>query len=184
MTRALEFRELATAAPSRLEALLRSSQAPPLEALVGFEWCGFNTGLVPRLLGIQKFIKGFYDSGGEMGGYNVPVTQNGLEGPWHPLPAPEAPKRYAFYRVTHVDPATADRLYAAALLLDYAAGRPSPGTPALARRLRDYLVAPDPANPDLLLGKAYLAMGTARLPANFFILERLKATPWTPREDS
>ena len=93
MTRPLRFRELATAAPSRLEALLRASQAPPLEAIIGFEWRGFNTGLAPRLLGIQKFIKGFYGAGGEAGGYNVPVTQNGLDGAWQALPAPEAPKR-------------------------------------------------------------------------------------------
>jgi hypothetical protein len=184
MTRPLGLRELAVAPASQLEALLRASQAPPLEAIIGFEWRGFNTGLSPRLLGIQKFIKGFYGVGGEAGGYNVPVTQNGVDGPWQALPAPDAPKRYAFYRVSRVDPASVDRLYPAALLLDYGAGLPSPGTPALARRLRDYLVAPDPAIPDLLLGKAYLALSAARLPSNFFILERLRATAWTPREDS
>jgi hypothetical protein len=168
-----DFRDLARSAPSRLEALLRASARPALESLVGFEWCGYNTGLAPRLLGIQKFIKGFYAAGGEIAGYNVPVSQNGLEGPWQALPNPEAPKRYAFYRVSPVDPASADRLYPAALLLDYGAGRPSPGTPALARRVRDYLVAPDPVNSNLLLGKAYLAFGAARLPSNFFILKRL-----------
>ena len=38
--------------------------------------------------------------------------------------------------------------------------------------LRDYLVRVNPGSDDLLLGKAYLAVGPARAPLGFFLLER------------
>jgi hypothetical protein len=176
----LTFADLAHASPSRLEALLRAGAAPPPETIAGVEWRGLNTGLPPRLLGLQKFIKGFFRDAGGVAGYNIPVAQNGVAAPWLPLPSAEAPRRYAFYTVAPVNPASTDRLYPSALLLNYGLGRPSPGSPFIARLLRDYLLAPDPANPDLLLGKAYFALGPLRLPSNFFILERLGPTPWQP----
>ncbi len=180
----MTFRDLTQAAPSRLEALLKAAHGPALETLAGFEWRGCNLGPLPRRLGLQKFIKGFFRDGGGVGGYNIPVAQNGLDAPWLHRPSAAAPQRYAFYAVTPVDPAAADRLYPAALLLNYGAGRPSAGTPRLARRLRDYVVAADSSNPDLLLGKAYLAVGPWRLPSNFFVLERLRATTWQPDDAS
>jgi hypothetical protein len=176
----IDPRDLAAAPNTRLETLLRGGRAPELRSLAGWTWRGTNTGLGPRLLGIQKFIKGFFAVGDRVEGYNVPVAQNGLAAPWQPLPSPDQPRRYAFFVVTPVASATRDHLYGNALLLDYGRGRSSAGSPALARRLRDYLVQPDPAQPDLLLGKAYLAFGTLRLPSNYFILERLRAEAWSP----
>lgn len=42
------------------------------------------------------------------------------------------------------------------------------------------MVQVDPANPDLLLGKAYYAVGPLRLPTrSFFILERHQPGPTT-----
>ena len=38
--------------------------------------------------------------------------------------------------------------------------------------LRDYVVTPDPANPDVLLGRAYAAIGSARIPVSYFVLQR------------
>jgi hypothetical protein len=175
-----EFQMLALAPAARLEQSLRSGSALPLEALVGFEWRGANTGRVPRLMGIQKFIKGFFELGGRVEGYNIPVAQNGLEAPWEPLPSAAQPRRYAFFHVTPVNPAARDSLYPRALLLDYGASSRNADSPRLASRIRDYLVQPDPAQPDLLLGKAYLALGSLRLPSNYFILERLKPTAWKP----
>jgi hypothetical protein len=174
------FRELVLAPAAELERRLRAGRAPAIESLVGFEWRGFNTGWAPRLLGIQKFIKGFFQAEGRAQGYNITVAQNGPAAPWLHLPAPENPKRYAFYHVTPVDAALIDNLYPAALLLDYGASARNADAPALARRLRDYLVQPDPANADLLLGKAYVALGALRFASNFFILERLRSTAWQP----
>ena len=174
------FRALALASASHLEQLLRARQAPPMQSLVAFEWRGYNTSWQPRLLGIQKFIKGFFQVGGQAEGYNIPVAQNGPGGPWLHQPTTENPKRYAFYRVTQVKRASRDNSYPEAILLDYGASTRNAESPPIAKLLRDYLVQPDPANPDLLLGKAYLALGPLRIPSNFFILERLRPTAWTP----
>jgi hypothetical protein len=46
--------------------------------------------------------------------------------------------------------------------------------------LRDYVVQPDPRNPDVLLGKAFLAIGPMRFYSNFFVLERLRRGAWKP----
>ena len=80
--------------------------------------------------------------------------------------------------VAPVNPSSRDNLYPEAALLDYGASpRNSPWQ--IERLLRDYLVQPDPTNGDILLGKAYLALGK-RIPVSFFILERLRRTQWHP----
>jgi hypothetical protein len=173
------FRELAHSSDSELEQILRASKGPALESLLGFEWRGYNTTWRTRLLGLQKFIKGFFRVENDVEGYNIPVQQNGLNDPWRYLPTPEAPKRFGFYCVAQVDRESADNLYPKAILLDYGAS-PRNATYRIERLLRDYLVQPDPANPDFLLGKAYLAVGVLRLPSNFFVLERLRPTSWKP----
>lgn len=175
------FRDLAQSTVSQLERRLREANGPTLDSLVGFEWRGYNTGWQPRLLGIQKFVKGFFVAGGGVEGYNIPVAQNGMDGLWLHQPTPEHPKRYAFYRVTSVDPAASpESLYPAAILLDYGASKRNAGSPYLARLLRDYLVQPDPGNHDLLLGKAFLAIGTLWIASNYFVLERFRPTAWVP----
>jgi hypothetical protein len=173
------FRELALSSDSELEKLLRGSSGPALESLVGFEWRGYNTTWRTRLLGIQKFSKGFFRDGERVEGYNIPVQQNGLDTPWLHLPTPEAPRRFGFYCVAQVDRESVDNLYLQAILLDYGAS-PRNAAYRIERLLRDYVVQPDPANPDLLLGKAYFALGGLRLPSNFFVLERLRPTTWKP----
>jgi len=166
------FRELALAPNERLEQYMRSARGPAPESLAGYEWRGFNLSWRVKLLGLQKFVKGFFQAGPVIEGYNIPVEQNGLEGPWLPKPTPANPRRYAFYTVAAVDAHGVDHLYPQAILLDYGASpRNPPG--AVERRLRDYVVQPDPANADLLLGKAYFAFGRVRLASNFFVIERL-----------
>lgn len=173
------FLELARSSNAQLEKILRASKAPALESLVGFEWRGCNTSRRIKLMGLQKFIKGFFREGERVEGYNIPVQQNGLDKPWLDQPTPESPKRFAFYLVTPVDREAIDNLYPEATLLDYGTSRRNPAY-GIERLLRDYVVQPDPANPDLLLGKAYLAMGSLRLHSNFFVLERLRLTSWRP----
>jgi hypothetical protein len=173
------FRELAQSSNAHLEKIMRASKGPALESLVGFEWRGYNTSWRTRLLGIQKFIKGFFREGDHVEGYNVPVLQNRLDQPWLHQPTPYHPRRYAFYRVTWVDRESNDNFYPEAILLDYGAS-PRNTAYGVERLLRDYVVQPDPENRDLLLGKAYLALGSLRIPSNFFILERLRPTSWKP----
>ena len=173
------FHELAQSSTSSLERILRASKGPSLESLVGFEWRGYNTSWLTRLLGIQKFIKGFFQERDSVEGYNVPVLQNGLDGPWLNLPTPDNPRHYAFYRVTRVDRESGDHFYPEAILLDYGASPRNAGSPGV-RIIRDYVVQPGPENPDILLGKAYLAFGPLRIASNFFVLGRLRPTSWKP----
>lgn len=166
------FFELANANNTELEAIFQWAAAPNFSRLAGFEWRGVNTSWMPRLLGLQKFIKGFYYDGQQPAGYNVKVRQNGLAGDWIEGTSPGKPRRFGFYRVDPVGGTGPDRLYPQALLLNYGAS-PYNAPFKIERLLRDYLVQPDSDQPDVLLGKAYFALGPARLPSNFFILERL-----------
>jgi hypothetical protein len=167
------FRELARSSNAQLEAILRAANGPALESLVGFEWRGFNTSWRLKAMGLQKFIKGFFQEGKRVEGYNIPVQQNGLDTPWLDLPTLESPKRFAFYWVTEVDRESVDNFYPKAILLDYGSSQRNP-IYGIERLLRDYVVQPDAHNPDLLLGKAYLAIWPLRMPSNYFILERLR----------
>lgn len=173
------FRELAQSSNAQLETILRVSAGPALESLVGYEWRGCNTSWRLKLMGLQKFIKGFFRERETVEGYNIPVQQNGLDKPWLDKPSPDAPKRFAFYVVTPADPQTVDNLYPKAILLDYGSSHRNPAS-GIERLIRDYVVLPDPDNPNLLLGKAYLALGSLRLPSNFFVVERLRPSSWRP----
>lgn len=168
LTRDPLFLELVQAPARRLESLLAGSAAPALETLSGYEFRGWNTPWYCSALGIRKFIKGF--CGAE--GYNIPARQNGLHGDWLHKPSAETPKRFGFYALGR------GPLHPQALLLDYGANPRNPGL-APERLLRDYLVQPDPARPDVLLGKAYLALG-GHVPVSYFVLERLRPTNWRP----
>lgn len=172
---------LAHARARALEQAFQRGTMPDLEALVGWDFRGINAtprGAPPiaRLAGIQKFVKGFFRAGdGRVMGYNSPVVQNVLDGRWRTRPSDTAPKQFGFYEVAPVDATARDNHYLHALLLDYGKG----GNPAwdVTRGLRDYLVQVDAANPDLFLGKAYYAVGPARIGVGFFLLERWRLGP-------
>lgn len=150
---------------------------PDLASLAGWEFRGLNTPSYMRFLGIRKFVKGFWrDDAGATWGYNYPVEQTPVDAGWFGLPSVVNPRRFGFYTVAPVDPTAADNKYLHALLLDYGQGR-NPRFDASAG-LRDYLVQVDAGDPDVLLGKAYYALGPLRVPtASFFILERHQPGP-------
>jgi hypothetical protein len=156
-----------------IERIFMRGATPDMNALVGWEFRGINRFPlyplpIPQVLGIKKFLKGFYrGEDGRVMGYNSPVAQNILDGRWH-----VKPKQFGFYEVHEVDATSRDNAYLHAVLLNYGKGGNAPYDPTSG--LRDYLVQVDPANPDLFLGKAYYALGPARLRTNFFILERLR----------
>lgn len=168
------LRDLST---GQREMMLRAGVAPRFSDLVGWEFGGGNAVPMFRLLGIRKFVKGFYEGppraprGPEpfVQGYNVDVVNNADDEPHILRPSPEAPKRYGFYRVHEVVDGARDDRYPNALLLDYGLG----GNGLFGPPLRDYLVQVYPDDPDLLLGKAYLNLLGVRIPANFFVLKRL-----------
>ncbi|MFK7990621.1 MAG: hypothetical protein AB8I08_31655 [Sandaracinaceae bacterium] len=169
------------ASSGQLEAMMRAGTAPPYENLAGWEFAGGNTPNIYRVVGIRKFVKGFYDGGDArerrgpkpfIQGYNIDVPDNDDQAP-HQLA--DEPKRWGFYRTHAVVEGSADSLYPNALLLDYSLG----GNGPLGPPLRDYLVQIYPENPDLLLGKAYLNLLGVRVPSNFFVLERLHQHDFT-----
>lgn len=170
--------ELARKSQEELEQVFKSGTMPEPEALVGWEFNGHNTPWWARYAGIFKFKKGFFriDAGRTplYRGYNIPVVQNELSEPWICKPTDEEPKRFGFYAV---HPAKAARTlgdarrHPNALMLDYAAA-PENLFFDPSRVLKDYLVQVNPGSSDLLLGRAYLTLGPARVFSNFFILER------------
>jgi len=167
-----EYRALAGRPRSELERVLVRGEIPSVDALAGWEYGGWNHPPHMGVLGIRKFIKGFFRTEDDRCfGYNTPARQDGLDHDWTPRPSRDHPKRFGFYRVTPVDPEARDNRYLHALLLDYSRG----GNPAsdVSRVIRDFLVRVEPGSDELLLGKAYLALGPARLFSNFFLLERL-----------
>jgi hypothetical protein len=170
-----EYLRLETLPARELEAILLRGERPDADRLVGWEYRGMNTPRFAKLLGIKKFVKGFYRSAtGQTYGYNIPVVQNRLEEPW--IYQGGEPRRFGFYRVDAVDAALRDNAYLNSLLLDYGRGGNHDLDPTSG--LRDYIVRVQPGSDDLLLGKAYYALGPLRVPASWFVLERLRPSDY------
>jgi hypothetical protein len=163
-------RELERMSLRELHQVFLRGQHPDPDTLVGWEFRGTNHPDLYKLVRIKKFIKGFFRRDGAVFGYNSPVVQNGLGQPWIARPRDDQGKRFRFYQVTEVDPTSRDNAYLHAVLLDYGRGGNPWWEPS--SLLRDYLVRVDPGNDDLFLGKALIALGPTRVPANFFLLER------------
>ena len=173
------FNHLAARSARELEEVLVRGEAPSAGALSGYEYRGLNHGPLPGVLGVRKFIKGFAGEADSGLGFNRRARQNGREDAWHARHDDRDPHRFGFFTVEPVDARARDNSYLHALLLDYgkaAAGRANP-----VGWLRDYLVRVDPASDELLIGKAYLALGPARLPVGFFLLERDR--PFEPDDE-
>ncbi len=167
------YTELAGLSKRELGEVFAAGTAPDVSALTGFEFRGFNQPRAAALLGIRKFIKAFYVAeSGQPYGCNTPVSQNGLDAEWIARPAPERPKRYAFFQVSPADAEASDQLRQGAVLLDYSRGGNPPYE--VARILRDYLVRVEPSSDELLLGKAYFVVAGKPVADSFFLIERYR----------
>jgi hypothetical protein len=165
-----EYLRIGKLPASELELIMLRGETPDLAKIAGWEFRGTNTPSWARLLGIKKFMKGFFeDERGRVHGYNIPVKQNRVEEPWIGLPDDAAPKRFGFYRVRAVDPTERDNAYLHSHILHYGEGGNGLSPTAT---LRDYLVRVEKGSDDLLLGKAYVALGDLRVPTSYFVLER------------
>jgi hypothetical protein len=169
------FDSLCETSTKALELILRSGRAPSFDSLMGSEFKGYNPPFFAKLMGIRKFMKGFFKDGEKNMGYNLPVTQNARNEDWRARPSHDKPKRFGYYEVNRVTLEGPDNHYPNALLLDYGKGNNPIHDPSAL--LRDYLVQVDPKNPDLFLGKAYLKLAGSRVATSFFILERLRKAP-------
>lgn len=168
-----EFRKMGSRSRSELEAIIQHGEAPEATSMVGWEYRGMNTGPLVKYVGLQKFIKGFFNQpDATIMGYNIAVRQNGVGAPWVSKSINAAPGKFGFYRVCKVDITSMDNRYVNAILLDYSKGRN--GAFNIIGLLRDYLVRIERGSDDLLLGKAYLAIGRKRVMLGYFVLERLR----------
>ena len=158
------FRALVDAPPSELDACMRRGKPPDVERLAGMEFRGANTAGWAARLRMRQFVKGFERRpDGRLSGYNRRVAQDGR---WA-TPG----ERFAFFDVRPVDPSARDNHYLQALLLDYGAGGGSRLDPA--RGIRDYLVRVHAGSDELLLGRAFVALGPLRPSPTYFVLEPL-----------
>ena len=114
------FERLALSDNQTLEPLLAAGRPPSFDALIDFEWHGYNTDSNLRFLGLRKFSKAFFRAEHRDQGCNIKVTQNVLTDPWLPRLRGGAIDAYAFFLVRLPDTRT------------HLAG--NPGAVALARR--------------------------------------------------
>jgi hypothetical protein len=164
------FMDLAARSGRELEAALREGSSPSVDALLGYEYRGYNHGALAGALGIRKFFKGFFTTGDGAFGFNVRARRSRIEGDWIAVPDDSAPRRFAFFGVVASSERVRREPYADAVLLDYGLG--GNRRYGLATRLRDHVVRVDEGSDDLLLGKAHFALGDALVPAGYFLLER------------
>lgn len=172
----VRFEDVIRMPKGELDRVMEVGATPARDALAGWEFKGYNPPVFARVLGFQKFIKGFFvDGGGKLAGYNLFVERprGGPKAPWVPKKGGGAETRHGFYDVETPRGRYAD--YPNAVLLNYGSGRNAALNPEA--RIRDFLVQVDPANPDLYLGKAFLDLGVGRVFSNFFVLERLHPAP-------
>ena len=172
-----DFVALALAANDELEHVMRCGVAPDLTQLDGWEFRGWNTFDLTGVLGLRKFKKGFYqqdpvaDPQAGINGYNVQTVDNGLGEDWFDKIKDGNSIKHARYDCHRVDLSDTDNKYPNGLLINYDCDQNPTLDPS--RKLRDYLVQPYVDNPDLHLGKAYIALvGPLRVFISYFVLER------------
>jgi hypothetical protein len=169
----LTFEDLCVAGSAELERLLTGGFTPEPDQLAGWELRGYNTQPLAGPFRVRKFKKGFAADPagpGMLQGYNVLVQQNGLPNPWIDRLRHGEPIRFGLYEARPVRPGQRDSAYPRALLLDYSRGHNPLWDPS--RLLRDYMVQVYRDNHDLYLGKAYGAVGPARVLVGYFVAER------------
>lgn len=167
------FEQLCKMSNADLEKVYAQGVTPDFNNLVGWEFKGFNTPKFAQLIGIRKFKKGFFRRNEQPFGYNIPVMQNSLYARWICEPSDQEPKRFGFFSVNKGFAHGPDNQDPNALLLNYADGENALTEGAF---LRDFVIQPDETNPDLYLGKAYIALGQKRIFSSFFVLERDRET--------
>ncbi len=145
------YKELARAPKAEWARLFSRGEQPSFDALEGWEYRVWNAR--PAILGplrLRKLLKLFFrEPGRRARGCNVPVEQNGLDGPWI-----ARTRRVGFFTV-----AQGER-HRHTLVFDYGIG------------LRDYVTRVEPGSDDLLFGRAYLGFRRAAVPVIWFLLER------------
>ncbi len=175
-----DFAALWDAPRATLEELFLRGATPRAADVAGWEYQGHNHARIAAVIRVRRFTKVFSplvtagapDAPVVISGHNLWVRQAG--GPrdrWIPLTRDGRPWQHGNYEVVAVDPGGVDRRYPHALLIDY--GRGSNPWQHPARLLRDYVVQVYADDPTLLVGKAYVALGSLRVLAGHFTMQRV-----------
>lgn len=175
----MTFAELTTYDNKRLEPFMKGYPAPSIADVLGFDFRGWNIAGVTDIMGTRKFFKGFFGTAGKprAWGYNMPAVQDGKDKPWRPKTKNGQPTRYFFYGVL-AGADLKDAVHRDTLVVDYRKWpKYFPLDPV--RFVVDYLVYPDPANRDLILGKSYNQILGLRIFLGFFILERFQPSGYS-----
>jgi hypothetical protein len=184
------FEELCTTSRDQLEELMKTGTKPTFASICGWEFAGFNRlafheRVVMSILGNTRFCKCFFvdkEAHGDVDrtnaaavnalpylkGYNLKVTNGSYTDPWTTVPNEEKPNRVGRYKVYATRNRPGANLYPHGVFFDY---RQPENNLFSGSTIDDYMVQPDAENPDLLLGKAYTALGIMT-PSTFFILKR------------
>jgi hypothetical protein len=163
-----EYLEFARRPPALRPLMLRGETPEPAD-LAGAEFRGTNLSRAAAALGIRRFVKGFeYAQDGALIGYNRRVKGADLAAAWAATTW-RGQERFGFYSVDPVEPEGRDNAYLHALLLNYGSGLNPPRDPSAI--LRDYLVRLPGS--EFLLGHAFAALGSRRVPVGYFLLERM-----------
>ena len=82
------------------ETMMMNGTPPSFESLAGWEFAGANSLILTRLIGIRKFVKGFYEGpdrdqgpSPHVQGYNITVRQNADDAPHVLTPSPSRARR-------------------------------------------------------------------------------------------
>jgi hypothetical protein len=176
------FEAVANATDRARNVMFMTGTKPHFDDLVDWEFQGFNPYAHMKLLGIQRFIKGFFQRAGEASpdkveriyGYNLFCDTRAPDGVWQGMPNDDTPQRHGFYDVFHEGTGK----FPHSLMLNYNVPENHGFNPE--RVIRDYLVQVNPNDPGLLLGKAFLQLGPLRIHSNFFILRRFRRHHYRP----
>lgn len=165
------YRKLCTASNAELDQAFAAGVLPDADRLCGDEFYGYNVSRLARALGLTKFKKAFIhrEKGRtRVAGYNCKVKPTRLDGPWENGGPGGAYQGY--YDVKPPAEGRAIAHHPNALYLDYGS---DPSNSLLdGSFLRDFVVQVDPAEPDVLLGKAYIKLGPIQLGFSYFVLQR------------
>ncbi len=173
-------KSLMDASDGDLETIFQSSPATPIASIVNFDFQGWNVPKFSSVLGIRKFIKGFFGDPTlpRASGYNMPVEQNSFDEPWKPKQKDGKDIRYWFFGVAPVSDVP-DAKCPDTLVVDYRRWTANPRISPITYTV-DYLVTPNPGNTDFVIGKSYLQSPILTLKLGFFLIQRLRPSTYKP----
>ncbi len=184
---------LAALTPPELERIFEVGHPVELERLAGYEYLGMNFGTPAGFARwFRKFRKVFFHDAesGRSGGWNLRTRQNDDQGPWLDAPPARAVSldaavdfltgrrtrspAHGFFAIRSARRGEPTGARPGSLVIDYGEGRNPPGD--VTALLRDVAVCVSEGDHDLLVGRAYLALGPALVRApGVFALARAEA---------